>query len=470
MQDLTTGPVTRHLLKTTSFMLVTMVFQTLYFLVDLYWVGRLGTDAVAAVGVAGNLTFIVLAITQMLGVGTTAVVSHAVGRKDHDAACMMFNQAQVLATLSGVVFLIVAWSLRVPYSRSLAADAETSRLAGQYLMWFIPAMALQFLMVAMGAALRAVGNFKPSMIISTTTVVINMILAPILIFGWGTGRAFGVQGAAISSLVAIIIGIVWYSTYFFPRDSYLRFMTADWKPKLDAWKRMLAIGLPSGFEFALMAVYMMIVYTISRPFGAAAQAGFGIGGRIVQAGFMPVVALGFSVAPVAGQNFGARQAQRVRDTFKNAAVMAVVFMILLAIVCQIAPAQLVGFFTNDPAVVEVGVEYLRILSISYIASGLIFVNSSMFQAMGNTMPSLIASATRIILVAVPAIMLSHRPGFELVWVWWLSAASIAVQLVLSLVLLRREFNRKLTFGAAASSIGTASQLPIDQPEGMAQVS
>jgi Na+-driven multidrug efflux pump len=247
-------------------------------------------------------------------------------------------------------------------------------------------------------------------------------------------------------------------------------MTADWKPKLDAWKRMLAIGLPSGFEFALMAVYMMIVYTISRPFGAAAQAGFGIGGRIVQAGFMPVVALGFSVAPVAGQNFGARQAQRVRDTFKNAAVMAVVFMILLAIVCQVAPAQLVGFFTNDPAVVEVGVEYLRILSISYIASGLIFVNSSMFQAMGNTMPSLIASATRIILVAVPAIMLSHRPGFELVWVWWLSAASIAVQLVLSLVLLRREFNRKLTFGAAASSIGTASQLPIDQPEGMAQVS
>ena len=93
---MTTGPITRHLLKTTSFMLVTMIFQTLYFLIDLYWVGRLGTEAVAGVGIAGNLTFIVLALTQMLGVGTTAVISHAVGRKDHDQALVLFNQSQVL--------------------------------------------------------------------------------------------------------------------------------------------------------------------------------------------------------------------------------------------------------------------------------------------------------------------------------------------------------------------------------------
>src|SRR6266536_5265470 len=102
MQDLTTGSVSRHLLKTTSFMLVTMVFQTLYFLIDLYWVGRLGTEAVAAVGIAGNMTFIVLALTQMLGVGTTAVISHAVGRKDHDQALVLFNQAQVPPMVTGV--------------------------------------------------------------------------------------------------------------------------------------------------------------------------------------------------------------------------------------------------------------------------------------------------------------------------------------------------------------------------------
>src|SRR5689334_24795816 len=107
MEDLTTGPLTRHLLKTTSFMLVTMIFQTLYFLIDLYWVGRLGTEVVAGVGIAGNLTFIVLALTQMLGVGTTTVVSHAVGRRDHSAALLLFNQSQVLAMVTGILFLIV---------------------------------------------------------------------------------------------------------------------------------------------------------------------------------------------------------------------------------------------------------------------------------------------------------------------------------------------------------------------------
>src|SRR5947207_12097201 len=125
MQDLTTGPITRHLLKTTGFMLVTMLFQTLYFLIDLYWVGRLGTDAVAAVGIAGNLSFIVLALTQMLGVGTTTVVSHAVGRRDHDEALLMFNQSQVLAMLTGVVVLIVGLIIRVPYSQAQSADPGT---------------------------------------------------------------------------------------------------------------------------------------------------------------------------------------------------------------------------------------------------------------------------------------------------------------------------------------------------------
>src|SRR4051812_35628983 len=119
MHDLTTGSVSRHLLKTTGFMLVTMVFQTLYFLIDLYWVGRLGTDAVAAVGIAGNLTFIVLALTQMLGVGTTAVVSHAVGRKDHAAANQLFNQSQILAMVTGALFLVVGMFARWPYAKAM---------------------------------------------------------------------------------------------------------------------------------------------------------------------------------------------------------------------------------------------------------------------------------------------------------------------------------------------------------------
>jgi putative MATE family efflux protein len=306
----------------------------------------------------------------------------------------------------------------------------------------------------MGAALRAVGNFKPTMIVATATIVLNMVLAPILIFGWITGHAFGVAGAAISTLVSVIVGLVWLSFYFFPRDSYLRFMVADWKPKVATWKRMLAIGLPSGFEFALMAAYLVIVYSIARPFGAAAQAGFGIGGRVVQAGFMPVVALGFSVAPVAGQNFGARKADRVKETFKRAAIMASIVMLLFTIVCQVAPAALVRVFSKDPAVLDIGEEYLRIISLNYVASGLVFVNASMFQAMGNTIPSLVTSSIRILLVAIPALILSRMAGFDLTWVWYLSVVSVLVQLTVSMLLLKREFNRRLNFPAPVAPVPT----------------
>jgi len=328
----------------------------------------------------------------------------------------------------------------------MGADATTAQLADDYLLWFIPAMALQFALVAMGSALRATGNFKPGMVVSTATVIINMVLAPFLIFGWGTGRPMGVAGAAISSLIAIVIGIVWLSKYFISRDAYLHFNVGLWSPRFDLWRRMLSIGLPAGFEFGMMALYLAVVYSITRPFGAAAQAGFGIGQRIVQAGFMPVVALGFAVAPVAGQNFGAGLPDRVKATFKDASLMAVGIMVLFAIASHIAPAALVGIFSSDPAVIAVGEEYLRIVSWNYVASGLVFVASSMFQAMGNTLPSLISSGVRVVLIVVPALALARLPGFQLHTIWYLAVAAVFVQLTLSMLLLSREFRRRLGLG------------------------
>ena len=189
-----------------------------------------------------------------------------------------------------------------------------------------------------------------------------MVLAPFLIFGWVTGHPYGVAGAAISSLIAVAVGVVWLTSYFFAKDSFLRFKLADWPPQLRIWRKILGVGLPTGVEFGFISVYLFIVYAISRPFGAEAQAGFGIGMRVVQAGFMPVVALGFAVAPVAGQNFGARQAQRVKDTFKDAARLAMAVMLLMLIVCHVAPKALVGVFSDDAAVIAIGEEYLRIVS------------------------------------------------------------------------------------------------------------
>lgn len=448
MQDLTTGSVTTHLLKTTSYMLVSMVFQTLYVLVDLYWVGRLGTDAVAAVAISGNLMFLVLAATQMLGVGTTTLVSHAAGRKNRVRANVVFNQAQVLSIAAGVIFLVATLASSGLYARTMSADEGTTRLAVEYLAWMVPAMALQFALVAMGAALRGSGNFKPGMVVQTASVIINIVLAPILIFGWGTGHAMGVAGAALASFIAILIGVVWLCTYFVGASAYLSFSPADWRPDVRMWVEMLKIGLPAGAEFALMALYLAVVYTVIRPFGAPAQAGFGIGLRIMQSGFLPIVALGFAVAPVAGQNFGAQHPERVRATFKAAALIATVGMALFALLAHIAPAALIGVFSDDPAVIAVGDEYLRISSWNFVASGLIFVTASMFQAMGNTIPSLVTSFTRIVVVAIPAFLLSRMPGFEMRWIWYLSVIAVTLQMSLNLLVLQREFRLRLAFARA----------------------
>src|SRR5215831_862059 len=187
MHDLTKGSIVRALLQTTTFMLVGMVFQTLYFLIDLKFVGMLGKTAVAGVSLSGNLMFGVLALTQTLGVGTTALIAHATGRKDQGAARFIFNQSQVLSLAVGLVFFVGLMALREGFARAQSADPETARLAGEYLAWFIPALALQFALIATASALRGIGDFKPGMVMQTATVVLNAVLAPALMFGWVTG-------------------------------------------------------------------------------------------------------------------------------------------------------------------------------------------------------------------------------------------------------------------------------------------
>jgi putative MATE family efflux protein len=444
MKDLTRGPIGRHVVQLATFIALTMMFQTLYFLADLYFVGRLGKEAVAGVSLAGNLMFIVLALTQSMSVGATSLVSQSFGRKDRAHAQLVFNQAIVMSTVTGIVFGLLFFAVRGVYARRLAADATTAALGIQYLTWFVPALVLQFPLVIMGAALRAMGDMKLPTVLQVATVLLNIVLAPVLMFGWGTGRPRGVAGAAIASLVAIGVGCVAFVLYFLRPASPLRFDPAEWTPRPRLWGAMLRIGLPAGGEFALMSVYMVLVYGIIRPFGAAAQAGFGIGIRVVQALFLPTVAIAFAAAPIAGQNFGAGLGARVRQTFYSAAAMSAAVMVALTLLCQIAPAGMIRFFSADPGVVAFGSEYLRIICWNFLASGIVFVSSSVFQGMGNTLPPLAASALRLLLFALPAYAISHQPEFQLRQVWYISVASVTVQLVVNLWLLHREFGRKLS--------------------------
>lgn len=445
MKDMTEGSVTKHLLHMASFMAVSMVVQTLYLLADLYWVGRLGKEAIAAVGLSGNLMMVVLALTQMLGVGTTTVISQAAGRKDQPSAELAFNQSTVLSLVVALLFGLCSFPFRTQYSVALSADAATATQAASYLTWFIPALMLQYPMVSLGSALRATGIIKPAVGIQVLSVILNMIFAPFLIFGIGPFPRMGVAGAALATFVSILIGNVLMIVYFERSFRYLRFRISQWKPQLRIWWSMLRIGLPAGAEFALMAVYIVIVYAIIRGFGAAAQAGFGVGARVMQAMFLPVIAVAFAVAPVVGQNFGGRRADRVRQAFKSAVGITCGLMVLLTLLSQIAPSAFIRGFTSDPSVIAFGGDYLRIISLNFVAVGIVFTSSSVFQGIGNTWPPLISSATRLFLFALPAVILSRTPGFQIKHVWYLSVVSILFQAGANLLLLRREFEKKLVF-------------------------
>ena len=457
MKDLTKGPVAGHVLQFAAFIALTTLFQTLYFLVDLYFVGRLGKEAIAGVGLAGNVMMVVLALTQALGVGATSLIAQAMGANDRPRADRIFNQAFVLSSLAGLAFGIVAFALRGVYVHLLAADEATAAQGAAYLAWFIPAMALQFATVAMGAVLRGIGDMKMPTVISVVTVIVNIILAPVLTVGWLTGHAFGVRGVAMASLIAIVIGGAATVVYFRRPSSPIRFRRADWRPQYSLWKQMLGIGLPSGGEFALMAVYAMFVYHILQPFGAAAQAGFGIGVRVVQSLFLPAVSIGFATAPVVGQNHGAREGTRVGHAFYASAAMSVSVMALSTGLCHIAPEAMIGMFTSDPRVMAFGGEYLRIISWNFMASGIIFAGSSTLQGLGNTRPALAASAMRLLLFALPAYVLSSQSSFEMRHVWYLSVASVVIHMVVLVWLVHRQFTERL--GTPSFAAGVAAPRP-----------
>jgi Na+-driven multidrug efflux pump len=245
--------------------------------------------------------------------------------------------------------------------------------------------------------------------------------------------------------------------YFVRLEHYVGLDAKLWRPAGPVIRRILNVGLPAGGEFFMMFVIMAVVYWAIRGFGPPAQAGFGIGSRVMQALFLPVMALAFAVAPVAGQNMGARQYPRVRESFRHATLLSVVLMFALTLVCQWRPEVFVRLFTDQADVIEVGATYLRVISWNFVATGIIFSCSGLFQALGNTVPSLLSSASRILTYVLPVVWMSRRPGFQIVQVWHLSVATVTLQALISYLLLRREFRLRLPAPAAGAepAAGTA---------------
>jgi putative MATE family efflux protein len=445
MKDLTQGSVLSHVLTMAVPIFAGLVLVLLCGLIDLYFVAGLGEAAIAGVGAAGNVGFLVNALTQVVSVGTLAAVSQAVGRKDRTDANFIFNQSLGLSVVCGTCTLAVGFAVARPYMNSVAADAATVEAGTTYLVWFMPALALQFAMLAMSSALRGIGIVKPTMYVQALTVVINIILAPVLIMGCGTGYALGLKGAGLASSLAVAIGVVTLWAYFQKAEKYLSLNPQQWRPQITQWRRILSVGLPAGGEFAIMFAYMAAIYYALGEFGPAAQAGFSIGSRVLGLIQVPAMAIAFTAVPIIGQNFGAGNSERVQETVRNVLIAATMVMVVAEVVTQWQSELLLKGFTQDKATISEGALFLKMVSLNLVAQGLIFACSSTFQGLGNTTPQLISSTARLITYVIPTLWLSAQPSFRVEHIWYLSIATTTMQALLSLWLLGRELRKRLVF-------------------------
>lgn len=452
MKDLTQGPIPRHVVALAVPMAAGMLLQTLYFFVDLYFVSKLGDAAIAGVSAGGNLMFVVFFLTQMLAVGSVAMVSHAVGRKDQAEANHVFNQSVAIGAACALLTLAGGYALASPYMAFFGADAATHEAGLTFIRWFVPSLALQFAIVVLGSGLRGTGIVKPTTVVQALTVVLNVVLAPVLIAGWGTGKPLGVAGAGLASSISVAVGVVVLVAYFVKLEHYVRLDPAQWKPRLATWTRLLNIGLPAGGEFGLMALFVGVMYWAARDFGAAAQAGIGVGLRTNQMILLPVFVIAFAAAPIAGQNYGARHWGRVRETFRVCVLYGGALMAVVTALVQWKSEALARVFTDDPAVIAVAADFLRYLSWNFMPGVLTLTCSSLFQAMGNTWPALGASAVRILTFVIPAVWMVGQPGFELRYLFMLSVATNLLHATVSYLWLRVEMARRLGTGGREPKI------------------
>ena len=445
MQDLTQGSIPKHLAALALPMAAGMLLQTLYLFVDLYFVASLGDAAIAGVAAAGNLMFASFAMTQMLAAATGAMVAQAVGRKDQADANHVFNQAVGVAALFTLVTLIGGYAIVGPFTRFFGAD-EASREAGaQFLRWVLPSLALQYAMVVMSAGLRGTGIVKPAAIAQLASIGLNIVLAPVLVAGWGTGAPMGVAGAGLATSLSTLTGVLLLLYYFVRLEHYVGFDPTDWWPQAVTWKRVFNIGLPAGGEFALMAITAGIMYWAARDFGAEVQAGVGVGFRLNQMLFILVVAVAMAAAPLAGQNYGARNAARVRETLRVALLTGSAIMLAVTIFVQVFAEWLARIFTSEAAVIVTTAQFLHYLGLNFLPSAIAFICSALFQALGNTWPALASTGLRVTLFAIGGVWLAKQPGFEMRHIYMLSVATVILQAVIAYGWLRREMAKRLTF-------------------------
>ena len=426
--DLTQGPVFKTLLRLAVPITISMVMFTVYLLADLFFVGRLGPDAVAAISISGNAFFIHLGFSTILGTGGMALIAQAFGRKDYEQASKIFKQGLLLALMIGLAEALAGFLFAEPFIRFFGGTGQAFEWGVQYFRIFAISFLGMMILYVIGNCFRGMGDTKTPMIILLQGNILNILLDPLLIFGMLGLPELGVRGAALASLIAQIYALGIYAYLIFIKGTHID-VRGRWRLSMGIIKKMLYIGIPSGVSHFLLAANLLITYRVISDYGTAALASLGVGFRILQTIYIPIIALSAALAAIVGQNFGAGNYGRIVKTFWNAWWLSSGFMLLSTLICEWIPVELIEIFSSDPDVIFFGRKYLTTIALGNVMVGSIFVISAVFQGLGKTYPSLVGAVIDNLLFAAFVFTLPTIFNWGIQSVWWMKLTTTIIETI-----------------------------------------
>ena len=437
-----TMPVGKLLFTMAWPMMLSMLFQALYNIVDSYFVAKLSQDALNAVSLAFPLQTLCIAFSGGTGVGMNALLSRSLGEKNQDAADRAANVGIFLFICNGVLFALIGLTLAGPFFRFQTQNAQIVAYGEDYVRICLGLSICLFMQMCTERLLQSTGRTNLAMIPQIIGAVLNMILDPIMIFGLFGFPRLEVAGAAIATLcgqtVATVIGLV----LNVKKNPDICLRVREVRPHKKTVADIYAIGIPSIIMQSIGSVMTFGMNNILIGFTEAATAVFGAYYKLQSFIFMPVFGLNNATVPIIAYNYGAGKVDRLKKTVRLTIATAVTIMSLGLAAFELIPAQLLGLFTPSEEMLAIGTTALRIIGIHFPLAGFCIIAGSVCQALGKPVYTLIISVCRQIVVLLPAAFLLSLTG-KLDLVWFAFPIAEATAVFMNMIFLRKTYRARL---------------------------
>jgi putative MATE family efflux protein len=404
----TEGPIAGTLVRLTIPMTFGMIGIVAFNLVDTYFVGKLGTNELAALSFTLPVVLIVQSVALGLGVGASAVISRAIGEGNADQVRRLTTDSLVLAVLVVLGFAVAGLLTIKPVFRLLGAGEEVLPLTARYMrIWYLGVVFVVVPMVG-NNAIRATGDVKTPALIMVIAAIVNSGLDPLLIFGIGPFPRLEIEGAAIATVLSRATTLTVALYVLGHRDRMLSRVVPRARQVLDSWRRILYIGLPTAGTRIIVPLAIGFITRIVSAYGTPAVAGYGVSSRIEFFAFTVVVALGSVLMPFVGQNWGACNYGRLRVGARWAEVLALGWGVITFAVLSAAARPIASLFNHNPEVIAAVVTYLRMVSLAYGLQGVLMVSSAALNALNRPLHSSALVLAQMFLFYAPLALLGSR--------------------------------------------------------------